>query len=43
MLSKTESAAQVEALAPREVIALLETPRGWSSPPKSRRPGARLR
>jgi len=28
MLSKTESAAQVEALAPREVIALLETPRG---------------
>jgi citrate lyase subunit beta/citryl-CoA lyase len=28
MLSKTESAAQVEALAPRELIALLETPRG---------------
>lgn len=28
MLSKTESAAQVAALAPREVIALLETPRG---------------
>jgi citrate lyase subunit beta/citryl-CoA lyase len=28
MLSKTESAAQVEALAPRAVIALLETPRG---------------
>lgn len=28
MLSKTESAAQVVALAPREVIALLETPRG---------------
>lgn len=28
MLSKTESAAQVTALAPREVIALLETPRG---------------
>ncbi|ATA29010.1 hydroxymethylglutaryl-CoA lyase [Mycobacterium lepraemurium] len=28
MLSKTESAAQVQALAPREVIALLETPRG---------------
>lgn len=28
MLSKTESAAQVTALAPRNVIALLETPRG---------------
>ncbi|OMC36086.1 citrate lyase subunit beta [Mycobacterium colombiense] len=28
MLSKTESAAQVTALAPRDVIALLETPRG---------------
>jgi len=28
MLSKTESAAQVSALAPREVIALIETPRG---------------
>lgn len=28
MLSKTESAAQVMALAPRDVIALLETPRG---------------
>ncbi|MEE6137916.1 CoA ester lyase [Mycobacterium sp. 050128] len=28
MLSKTESAAQVTALAPLEVIALLETPRG---------------
>ncbi|MCV7030787.1 HpcH/HpaI aldolase/citrate lyase family protein [Mycobacterium sherrisii] len=28
MLSKTESAAQVTALAPRAVIALLETPRG---------------
>ncbi|WP_077088607.1 HpcH/HpaI aldolase/citrate lyase family protein [Mycobacterium rhizamassiliense] len=28
MLSKTESAAQVEALAPLDVIALLETPRG---------------
>ena len=28
MLSKTESAAQVTALAPREVIALIETPRG---------------
>ena len=28
MLSKTESAAQVAALAPRDVIALLETPRG---------------
>jgi citrate lyase subunit beta/citryl-CoA lyase len=28
MLSKTESAAQVTELAPREVIALLETPRG---------------
>jgi citrate lyase subunit beta / citryl-CoA lyase len=28
MLSKTESAAQVAALAPREVIALVETPRG---------------
>src|SRR5271168_583862 len=28
MLAKTESAAQVIALAPREVIALLETPRG---------------
>ncbi|BAX93642.1 HpcH/HpaI aldolase/citrate lyase family protein [Mycobacterium shigaense] len=28
MLSKTESATQVTALAPREVIALLETPRG---------------
>ncbi|OBH11403.1 CoA ester lyase [Mycobacterium sp. E1747] len=28
MLSKTESAAQVSALAPRNVIALIETPRG---------------
>ncbi|OBA78517.1 citrate lyase subunit beta [Mycobacterium sp. 1164966.3] len=28
MLSKTESAAQVAALAPRHVIALVETPRG---------------
>lgn len=28
MLSKTESAAQVSALAPRDVIALIETPRG---------------
>ncbi|MEB3067595.1 HpcH/HpaI aldolase/citrate lyase family protein [[Mycobacterium] vasticus] len=28
MLAKTESAAQVEALAPRKVVALLETPRG---------------
>ncbi|WAC93142.1 HpcH/HpaI aldolase/citrate lyase family protein [Mycobacterium sp. Aquia_213] len=28
MLSKTESAAQVTALVPRDVIALLETPRG---------------
>jgi citrate lyase subunit beta/citryl-CoA lyase len=28
MLSKTDSAAQVRALAPREVIALVETPRG---------------
>lgn len=28
MLSKTESAAQVLALAPRDVIALVETPRG---------------
>src|ERR1700733_11251235 len=28
MLSKAESAAQVAALAPRDVIALLETPRG---------------
>jgi citrate lyase subunit beta / citryl-CoA lyase len=28
MLAKTESAAQVIALAPREVIALIETPRG---------------
>lgn len=28
MLSKTESAAQVTALAPRDVIALIETPRG---------------
>jgi citrate lyase subunit beta / citryl-CoA lyase len=28
MLSKTESAAQVTALAPRDVIALVETPRG---------------
>ncbi|HTM85235.1 MAG TPA: aldolase/citrate lyase family protein, partial [Mycobacterium sp.] len=28
MLAKTESAAQVTALAPREVIALIETPRG---------------
>jgi len=28
MLSKTESGAQVAALAPREVIALVETPRG---------------
>ena len=28
MLSKTESAAQVDALAPHDVIALLETPRG---------------
>lgn len=28
MLSKTESAAQVAALAPRDVIALIETPRG---------------
>jgi citrate lyase subunit beta / citryl-CoA lyase len=28
MLSKTESAAQVSALAPRDVVALVETPRG---------------
>lgn len=28
MLSKTESAEQVRALAPREVVALIETPRG---------------
>jgi citrate lyase subunit beta/citryl-CoA lyase len=28
MLSKTESAAQVTALAPRQVVALIETPRG---------------
>jgi citrate lyase subunit beta/citryl-CoA lyase len=28
MLSKTESADQVTALAPREVVALIETPRG---------------
>lgn len=28
MLSKTESAAQVTALAPREVVGLIETPRG---------------
>lgn len=28
MLSKTESAAQVTALAPRDVVALIETPRG---------------
>jgi citrate lyase subunit beta / citryl-CoA lyase len=28
MLSKTESAAQVAALAPRDVVALVETPRG---------------
>ena len=28
MLAKTESAAQVAALAPRQVIALAETPRG---------------
>jgi citrate lyase subunit beta/citryl-CoA lyase len=28
MLSKTESAAQVSALAPRDVVALIETPRG---------------
>lgn len=28
MLAKTESAAQVAALAPRQVVALLETPRG---------------
>ncbi|MBY0443115.1 MAG: CoA ester lyase [Mycobacteriaceae bacterium] len=28
MLSKTESAEQVSALAPREVVALVETPRG---------------
>lgn len=28
MLSKTESAAQVDALAPRDVVALVETPRG---------------
>lgn len=28
MLAKTESAAQVTALAPRQVVALLETPRG---------------
>ncbi|MDQ2628594.1 MAG: CoA ester lyase [Actinomycetota bacterium] len=28
MLAKTESAAQVDALAPRQVVALLETPRG---------------
>lgn len=28
MLAKTESAAQVEALAPREVVGLIETPRG---------------
>jgi citrate lyase subunit beta/citryl-CoA lyase len=28
MLAKTESAAQVTALGPREVIALIETPRG---------------
>ena len=35
MLSKTESAAQVDALAPRDVIALVETPRGACSPPRS--------
>ncbi|MGV0698714.1 HpcH/HpaI aldolase/citrate lyase family protein [Mycolicibacter sinensis] len=28
MLAKTESAAQVDALAPRQVVALAETPRG---------------
>lgn len=28
MLAKTESAAQVDALAPRDVVALVETPRG---------------
>ncbi|MGV0624618.1 HpcH/HpaI aldolase/citrate lyase family protein [Mycolicibacter minnesotensis] len=28
MLAKTESAAQVAALAPRQVVALIETPRG---------------
>ncbi|ORV42743.1 citrate lyase subunit beta [Mycolicibacter engbaekii] len=28
MLAKTESAAQVDALAPRHVVALIETPRG---------------
>lgn len=28
MLAKTESAAQVTALAPRQVVALIETPRG---------------
>src|SRR5271170_1879532 len=28
MLAKTESAAQVAALAPRQVVALVETPRG---------------
>ncbi len=28
MLAKTESAAQVDALAPRQVVALVETPRG---------------
>jgi citrate lyase subunit beta / citryl-CoA lyase len=28
MLAKTESAAQVTALAPRQVVALMETPRG---------------
>lgn len=28
MLSKTESAGQVSALAPRDVVALIETPRG---------------
>ncbi|WP_407686122.1 HpcH/HpaI aldolase/citrate lyase family protein [Mycobacterium sp. HUMS_1102779] len=28
MLSKTESAAQVSALVPRDVVALIETPRG---------------
>ncbi len=28
MLAKTESAAQVSALAPRDVVALIETPRG---------------
>src|SRR5690625_484453 len=28
MLAKTESAAQVDALAPRQVVALIETPRG---------------